>query len=88
MPLSPQNPAGPRVEPPPSEADAIDVIAAATLAAAPPLEPPGIRVRSHGLLHVGAIFVYVSPRLPNSGVFVLPTITAPESRIRSTTTES
>ena len=57
MPLSPQKPAGPRVEPPPSEALAIDVIPAATLAAAPPLEPPGIRVRSHGLLQVGAIFV-------------------------------
>ena len=88
MPVSPQNPAGPRVEPPPSEADAIDVIAAATLAPAPPLEPPGMRSRSHGLLQVGAIFVYVSPRFPNSGVADLPTITAPEARMRSTTTES
>ena len=88
MPVSPQKAAGPRVDPPPSEADAIDVMAAATLAPAPPLEPPGMRVRSHGLLQVGAIFVYVSPKLPNSGVADLPTMTAPEARIRSTTAES
>ena len=60
----------------------------AMAAAVPPLEPPGIRAMSQGLLHVGATFENVSSRLPNSGVLVLPRITAPVVLSRSTTTES
>ena len=48
-PNSPQQPAGMRIEPPPSEASAPPTRPAATAAAEPPLEPPGVRLRSHGL---------------------------------------
>src|SRR3954464_4060680 len=48
-PTTPQNDAGMRIEPPPSVPNAIEVIPAATDAAAPPLDPPGVRPRSHGL---------------------------------------
>src|SRR5438105_2659443 len=48
-PTSPQALAGMRIEPPPSLACATGVRPAATAAADPPLEPPGVRVRSHGL---------------------------------------
>jgi hypothetical protein len=48
-PTSPQHAAGMRMEPPPSEAWAMGTIPAATAAAAPPLEPPGVRLVSHGL---------------------------------------
>ena len=45
-PTRPQNPAGVRVEPPPSLAVANGTSPAATAAADPPLEPPGVRLRS------------------------------------------
>ena len=48
-PTNPQHDAGMRMLPPPSEALAKGTIPAATAAAAPPLEPPGVRSRSHGL---------------------------------------
>src|ERR1700688_4557143 len=48
-PTTPQNDAGMRTEPPPSVPSAIGVIPAATDAPAPPLEPPGVRDRFHGL---------------------------------------
>ena len=54
----------------------------------PPLEPPGCRVTSHGLFAVGNMSVNVSAELPNSGVLVLPRITASVVRRRSTTAES
>ena len=47
-PTSPQQAAGARIEPKPSVACAIGSIRAPTAAAAPPLEPPEIRERSHG----------------------------------------
>ena len=43
---------------------------------------------SHGFLAAGKKSVYVSAELPNSGVFVLPSMTAPAPRRRSTTAES
>ena len=43
---------------------------------------------SHGFLASGKKSVYVSAELPNSGVFVLPRMTAPAERRRSTTAES
>lgn len=48
-PTSPQNEAGMRVEPPPSLAMLIGVTPAATAAAEPPDEPPGVRSGFHGL---------------------------------------
>src|ERR1700682_4555968 len=48
-PTTPQNDAGMRTEPPPSVPSAIGAIPAATDAPAPPLEPPGVRARFHGL---------------------------------------
>ena len=48
-PTRPQAAAGMRSEPPPSLPWATGTIPAATAAAAPPLEPPAVRLRSHGL---------------------------------------
>src|ERR1700692_1972343 len=48
-PTTPQNDAGMRTEPPPSVPRAIGALLAATDAPAPPLEPPGVRSRFHGL---------------------------------------
>ncbi len=48
-PYTPQNAAAMRIEPPPSVPSARGPIPLATAAAAPPLEPPGVRVVSHGL---------------------------------------
>ena len=49
-PNRPQQAAGIRIDPPPSLPAAIGTIPAATAAAAPPLEPPGVRLKSQGLL--------------------------------------
>jgi len=48
MPTTPQRPAGCLIEPPVSVPRAAAQSPAATAAAGPPLEPPGIRVKSHG----------------------------------------
>jgi hypothetical protein len=48
-PTSPQHDAGIRIDPPPSLAWAAGTMPAATAAAAPPLEPPGLWSVSHGL---------------------------------------
>src|SRR6185295_20246867 len=48
-PTSPQKLAGMRIEPAPSEPSASGPSPAATAAAPPPVDPPGVRVRSHGL---------------------------------------
>ena len=47
-----------------------------------------MRLRSHGLRASGPSRFFVSPRSPNAGVFVLPTITAPAARNRSTGMQS
>ena len=49
MPTKPQQEAGPRIEPPPSEPWAIAHKPAATAAAEPPLEPPGVYSKFQGL---------------------------------------
>ncbi len=49
MPTTPQCDAGWRIEPPVSLPNAIGTMPAATAAAEPPDEPPGVRARSHGL---------------------------------------
>ena len=53
-PTRPQHDAGIRIDPPPSEPWATGTSPAATAAAAPPDEPPAIRVRSHGVTAGGA----------------------------------
>ena len=47
-PTSPQYAAGMRIDPPVSVAVAIETMPAASAAADPPLEPPGVRSRFHG----------------------------------------
>ena len=77
-----------RVEPPPSLAVAAGTRPAATAAALPPLEPPGVRSGSQGLRATPETFVRVKLSVPNSGVAVLPTGTAPAARNRATWIES
>src|SRR5438067_1709064 len=68
----PQHDAGLRIEPPPSLPCAIGASPAATAAAAPPLEPPGVRAVSHGLRQAPFSSDSVTPIVPSSGVLVLP----------------
>ena len=60
----------------------------ASAAAEPPLEPPAVRARFHGLrVAPNTAFVVFGPNA-NSGVFVLPMMMAPASRRRWTTSAS
>ena len=72
--------AGMRIEPPPSLACAAGTMPAATAAAEPPLEPPALWSRFHGL-RVGpnASGSVVGSR-PSSGVLVRPRMTSPAAR--------
>ncbi len=54
-PTSPHALAGIRSEPPPSEPWAAGTMPDATAAAAPPLDPPADRLRSHGVRAGGAM---------------------------------
>jgi hypothetical protein len=60
------------------------VIPAATDAEAPPEDPPGVRAGSQGLRVTPDNRLSVRPNMASSGVVVLPTITAPAARNRST----
>ena len=72
------------MEPPVSEPSASGTIRAATAAADPPLEPPGVRSSAHGL-RVGPNAEFsVDDPIANSSQFVLPTMTAPAATSRST----
>src|SRR4051794_25937192 len=82
IPKSPEYDAGMRIDPPPSDPDAIGRMAAATAAADPPDEPPGVRSRFHGLRVVPKRIVRVDASAPNSGEAVFPTMTAPAFRSR------
>ncbi len=77
-----------RIEPPPSEADAIGTSPAATAAALPPLEPPGLRCGSHGLRVTPQVADSVKPQIASSGSSVLPSTIAPASRSLRTISES
>src|SRR5688572_32953626 len=81
----PQNAAGWRIDPPVSEPRARGTQPAATAAADPPLEPPGVRSVAHGL-RTGpyAEFSFDDP-MANSSQFVLPTMIAPADSSFSTT---
>src|SRR5262245_18344291 len=88
MPTSPLNPAGVRVEPPPSDDVAIGTPPAATAAAEPPLDPPGVRSGFHALRVVPHALGRVNCIVPNSGAAVLPTGMAPAARSRAKWIES
>ena len=73
-----------RIEPPPSVPMASGPSPAATAALAPPLEPPGVRSRFHGLRVTPKSRLWVAPIQPIIGVFVLPSWMPPAARMRST----
>ncbi len=79
-PTLPQNAPGIRTEPAPSVPTLSGPSPAATAAAVPPDDPPGVFVVSHGLRVMPVSDELVSPLHPNSGVVVLPSSTAPASR--------
>src|ERR671910_2635658 len=87
-PTKPQNAAGMRVDPPPSLAVATGTRPAATAAALPPPDPPGVGSGFHGLRANPNTLVFVKLSVPNSGAAVLPTGTAPAARRRATWIES
>ena len=67
-----------------SEPSASGTIRAATAAADPPLDPPGVRSSAHGL-RVGPNAEFsVDDPIANSSQLVLPTMTAPAATSRST----
>ena len=77
-----------RIEPPPSLPWAAGARPAATAAAAPPLDPPGVRAVSHGLRQGPFSSDSVTAVRPSSGVFVFPITTKPASFSRRTTAAS
>ena len=76
-----------RLDPPPSVPIPIGPSPAATAAAAPPLDPPEVRDKSHGLAVRPKSGESVKHLWPNSGVVVLPTRIAPAAFIRATAGE-
>ena len=87
-PKSPQQAAGMRIDPPPSEPSATGASPAATAAAEPPLEPPQVRSARHGLRVIPQLADSVKGQIASSGMWVLPRSTAPAPRSRLTTSES
>ena len=73
-----------RKDPPPSVPTANGVIPAATEAAAPALDPPGVFSRSQGCRVMPVSGESPTGLAPNSLVVVLPMMTAPAARRRST----
>jgi len=82
-----QHEAGILIDPPPSLACAIGTIRAATAAAAPPLEPPGVRAKSQGLFVGPNASGSVIGARPNSGTLVFPTVISPARRVRTVISE-
>src|SRR6478735_2252434 len=82
-PTIPQRLAGTRIDPPVSLPSAPAQRPPATAAPEPPLDPPGIRLVSHGL-RVGG---HIGPHA-NSCMRVLPSRIAPAARSRATAAES
>src|SRR5436853_7941053 len=73
-----------RIEPPPSVPMWSGPSPAAAAAEAPPLEPPGVRSRFHGLRVTPKTRLWVAPIQPNVGVLVLPSVMPPADFIRWT----
>ena len=88
IPTSPQHAAGIRIDPPPSDPVAHGTMPAATAAAEPPEEPPGVRVGSHGLRVMPLAALAVHGKIISSGTFVIPIGIAPAARSRRTTSPS
>ena len=87
-PTSPQQAAGARIEPKPSEACAAGSMRAPTAAAAPPLEPPDMRAVSQGFF-VAPCNCGSQVRLrPSSQVLVRPKMTTPARFSRFTSSLS
>ena len=84
IPNSPEKLQGTRIEPPPSVPSAKGVIPAATEAAAPALEPPGVLARFHGLRVIPVSRLSPTGLQPNSLVVVLPIRIPPAACARST----
>src|SRR3954469_20102735 len=83
-PRSPVHAAGMRTGPPPSLPWATETRPAATAAADPPEDPPGVRSRFHGL-RVGPVWRgSVVGRIANSDRFATPIPTNPAPRGRRT----
>ncbi len=74
--------------PAPSEPMAAATSPAATAAALPPDEPPGVCLRDQGLRVCPNAGPLVNGHWPSSQQLVLPTMTAPAARSRRTTSES
>ncbi len=77
-----------RIEPPSSVPSASGPMPAATAAAEPPLEPPGVSDVLHGLRVMPKSGLSVTALWPNSAVLVLPRMMAPAPLSRSTETAS
>src|ERR1700688_699850 len=88
MPNTPEKQDGMRIEPAPSLPRLSTPIPAAQAAAAPALLPPGVRARFHGLRVIPVSGLSPTAIQPNSGVVVLPRMTAPASLRRATPGES
>ena len=80
IPKSPQAAAGMRMEPPPSPACPTGTARAATSAALPPLDPPGVCARFQGLWVAPRHSGSVVPRMPSSGQLLLATGMKPARR--------
>ena len=87
-PNSPQQAAGMRIEPAPSDPIVAPASPAAATAPEPPEEPPGVRWRSHGLRVTPNVGDSVHGVIASSGTLVLPRITAPALRSRRTISAS
>src|SRR4051812_43809831 len=84
-PTTPQKLAGIRIDPAPSDPTASGTNPAAPAAPLPALDPAVVRPRFHGLRVMPYRGLQLIPCQPNSGIVVMPTITAPARR-RPTTT--
>src|SRR5215470_17053894 len=85
---TPQKCAGARSEPPMSEPNSSGTNPAASAAAEPPDDPPGVRDRSQGLLVVPYTSLKLCQSDKFSGTLVLPSMIAPAALSRCTTRAS
>src|SRR5919197_1729326 len=77
IPTQPTSAAGWRMDPPVSVPNVPATSLAATAAALPPEDPPGVRDRSHGFIVGPKALFSVDEPIANSSMFSLPMITAP-----------
>src|SRR3954447_25272819 len=76
-PNSPQQALGIRIDPPPSPPIPTGTMPVATATAVPPLDPPGVRLRSQALCVMPRLADSVEAIAPNSGMLVVAATTAP-----------